>query len=266
MLKYILLAVSFLFAKPDVMLLKVYKDQNITGWVMSEKLDGVRAYWDGKHLFTKNGNVINAPKWFLAGYPPFAVDGELWTKRGDFENISSIVLDKKPGIGWKNIKHMIFDVPDAKGGLFERLVKLKPYENGVIKIIPQIRIQSKEHLKKFFNEVVKHGGEGVVIRDPDAKYERKRSSKILKLKPFKDDECEVVGYTEGKGKYKGLTGALKCRLKDGRIIKIGSGLSLKERKNPPKTGDIITFKYTSFTKNGLPRFPVFLRVRYHRGF
>ncbi len=261
---FILIFICFVFAAPEVMLLKVYKDQNITGWVMSEKLDGIRAYWDGKHLYTRHGNIINAPKWFLAKYPPFAIDGELWTKRGDFENISSIVLAKTPGEGWRKIKHMIFDVPDAKGNLFERLNKLKPYTNDVIKIIPQIKIKSKKHLQKFFESVVKNGGEGVVVRDPYAKYERKRSSKILKLKPFTDDECEVVGYTKGKGKYEGLIGALKCRLKDGRIIKIGSGLSVEERKNPPKIGDIITFKYNSLTKNKLPRFPVFLKIRYHK--
>jgi len=261
-MRFLLIFVSFLFASSDVMLLKVYKDQNITGWVMSEKLDGIRAYWDGKHLWSRSGKIINAPKWFLAKYPPFAIDGELWTKRGDFENISSIVLDKVPGNGWKKIKHYIFDVPNAKGNLFERLATLKPYTNDVIKIIPQIKIKSKEHLKKFFDEVVKNGGEGVVIRDPNAGYERKRSDKILKLKPFLDDECEVVGYTDGKGKFQGLVGAIKCKLKNGKIIKIGSGLSLKERKNPPKIGDIITFKYYSLTKNQIPRFPVFLRVRY----
>ena len=254
----------YIFASPKVMLLRVYKKQNITGWVMSEKLDGIRAYWDGKHLYTKNGKIIHAPKWFLVQYPPFAIDGELWTKRGDFEHIASIVRDRTPGKEWKKIKHYIFDVPNAKGDLFTRLNKLKPYTNSIIKIIPQIPIQSKKHLQKFFNAVIHNGGEGVVIRDPDSMYERKRSSTILKLKPFLDDECTVVGYTQGKGKLQGLVGALRCQLKNGKIIKIGSGLTLKERKNPPKIGDIVTFKYYSLTKNNLPRFPIFLRVRYKK--
>ncbi|WP_456479164.1 DNA ligase [Nautilia sp.] len=198
---------------------------------MSEKLDGVRAYWDGKYLWSKKGKIINAPKWFLAKYPPFTVDGELWIKRGDFENISSIVLDKVPSEGWKKIKHYIFDVPNAKGNLFERLATLKSFENDVIKTIPHIKIKSKEHLKKFFDEVIKNGGEGVVIRDPDTAYERKRSNKILKLKLFLDDECEIVGYTEGKGKFQGLVGAIKCKLKNGKIIKIGSEREKNSAKN-----------------------------------
>ena len=228
---------------------------------MSEKLDGVRAYWDGRHLLTRKGHIIYAPKWFLAKYPPFAIDGELWSKRGDFEHIASIVRDRVPGKGWREIKHYIFDVPNAKGNLFERLATLHPYEGDVIRIIPQYPVHSKKELMDFLKEVEAKGGEGVVVRDPKARYERKRSGKILKLKPFFDDECEVVGYTKGKGKYEGLVGALRCRLKNGQTIKLGSGLKKMDRIHPPKIGDVVTFKYNSLTKRGLPRFPVFLRVR-----
>jgi len=252
-----------LFAKsPKLLLLKVYHDQNITGWVMSEKLDGIRAYWDGKHLLTRKGNIIHAPKWFLKDYPPFAIDGELWSKRGDFENISSIVRDKIPSSSWKNIKHYIFEVPGARGDLFTRLKKVKPYEGKYIKIIKQIPIKDKKHLREFLKSIEKNGGEGVVVRDPNAPYIDRRTSKALKVKTFFDDECEVVGYTKARGKFKGLVGAIKCKLKNGKIIKIGSGLNLKQRENPPKIGRVITYKYKEITKKGFPRFPVFMRVRY----
>ncbi len=259
-----LLLFTFAWAGPKVMLLKTYHDQNITGWVMSEKLDGIRAYWDGKHLLTRKGHIIHAPKWFLAKYPPFAIDGKLWSKRGDFEHIASIVRDRVPGKGWREIKHYIFDVPNAKGDLFARLQKVRPFVDDVIRIIPQYPIHSRAQLQSFFHQIVQNGGEGVVVRDPKARYERKRSSKILKLKPFLDDECEVVGYTKGKGKYEGLVGALRCRLKSGQTIKLGSGLKKTDRIDPPKIGDIVTFKYNSLTKKGLPRFPVFLRMRERR--
>ncbi len=260
-MKTLILILIVVFLNADVMLLKRYNGQNVNGWVMSEKLDGIRAYWDGKNLYTKNGNVIFAPKWFLASYPPFAIDGELWTKRADFANISSIVLSKKPGKKWKSIKHYIFDVPNAKGNLFQRLSMLKSYKSKFIKIIPQIKVFNKEQIYSFLNNVVRNGGEGIVIRDPEALYERKRSNKILKLKKYFDDECLVVGYTAGKGKFTGMLGALKCKLKNGIIIKIGSGFSIMERKNPPKIGSFVTFKYLGYTKNNLPRFPVFMRVR-----
>ena len=231
---------------------------------MSEKLDGIRAYWDGKQLLSRGGKIIHAPKWFIKGYPPFAIDGELWSKRKDFENISSIVRDKLPSKEWKEIKHYIFEVPNAKGTLFERLSLLKPYENEQIKILRQQNIQSKEHLESFLKSVEKKGGEGVVARDPNAPYINTRTSRALKIKSFLDDECEVMGYTKGKGKYAGHVGALKCKLKNGTAFKIGSGLSDKERVNPPAIGDVVTFKYKELTKYKKPRFPTFVRVRYKR--
>ena len=135
-LLFLLLPLILLANKPNLLLLKVYKDQNISTWVMSEKLDGIRAYWDGKHLISRGGKIIYAPKWFTKNYPPFAIDGELWSKRGDFENISSIVRDKTPSKEWKKITHNIFEVPNVKGGLFQRLIKVKPYKSEIIKIIP----------------------------------------------------------------------------------------------------------------------------------
>ena len=78
---------SSLFAeKLNLLLLKNYStDVNVTNWLISEKLDGVRAYWDGKKLISRNGKEFTAPTWFTKGFPSFEIDGELWTKRSDFE-------------------------------------------------------------------------------------------------------------------------------------------------------------------------------------
>ena len=74
-LSLLFFSVSCYAEKPDLMLLENYKDQNVIGWVMSEKLDGVRGYWDGKQLFTRGGiplmgnylaNVINLRKSLLS--------------------------------------------------------------------------------------------------------------------------------------------------------------------------------------------------------
>jgi DNA ligase-1 len=247
--------------KPNLMLLKVYKDQNITGWVMSEKLDGIRAYWDGKKLLTRNGNIIYAPKWFTKDYPPFEIDGELWSRRGDFENISSIVRDKIPSEEWKEIKHYIFEVPNAKGGLFKRLAKVKAYESNTIKIIPQISIRDKNHLQQFLMNIESKKGEGVVVRDPKSLYIAKRTNKALKVKTFLDKECKIIAHNGGHGKFEGILGSITCVLDNNTTFKIGSGFTVEERKNPPSIGSIVTFKYKEFTKYGKPRFPVFLRIR-----
>lgn len=262
-MKILLLLIPFFLwaGKPELLLLKTYKDQNITGWVMSEKLDGIRAYWNGKHLISRGGKIIHAPKWFTENYPPFEIDGELWTKRGDFEHISSIVRDKNPSEEWREIKHCIFEVPHAKGNLSERLKKVTPYEGKTIKIIKQIAVKDKAHLQWYLKEIEKKSGEGVVVRDPNTPYIDKRTSKALKVKTFQDAECKVLGYTRGKGKYKEVTGAIECQLESGVTFKIGTGLSDKTRANPPKIGAMVTFKYQSLTKYGKPRFPVYLRVR-----
>jgi len=257
----------FLYSsQPELLLLKKYDEgMPVKGWVMSEKLDGVRAYWDGGKLLSRSGKEFHPPKWFIKDFPPFAIDGELWSKRKDFENISSITSKKIPHKGWKNLTYNIFEVPNQQGGLFKRLDVLEKYllkyPNPYIKIISQIPCKSKSHLQQFYHKILEKGGEGVVLRNPNAAYISKRTKEALKLKPFEDTECEVLGYKKGQGKYSTVTGSLICQLQNGKIIKIGSGLSENQRANPPKIGSIITFKYQGFTKNGLPRFPVFLRVR-----
>ena len=229
---------------------------------MSEKLDGIRAYWSGKNLISRGGKIIHAPAWFTKNYPPFPIDGELWTKRADFENISSIVRDKNPNEEqWKQIKHYIFEVPNAKGGLFERLKKVAPYEGEIIKIIPQIPIKNKKHLQQFLKQIEHKKGEGVVVRDPNAPYIAKRTSKALKVKSFLDKECTIIAYNRGHGKLKDMMGSVTCQMDNNITFKIGSGFSMNERKNPPAIGSVITFKYKEMTKYGKPRFPVFLRVR-----
>ena len=231
---------------------------------MSEKLDGVRGYWTGKELISRSGKAFAVPKWFTKDFPPFKIDGELWTSRGDFENIISIVNRQKAHDGWREISYQIFEVPHQNGGLMMRLEVLKKwlkkYPNKVIKIIPQKVCKGSAHLKQVLEEVEKKGAEGLVVRDPNALYIDKRTSKALKVKRFTDDECVVKGYTKGRGKFEGLVGAILCEWKD-RVLKIGSGLSYEDRKNPPILDSNVTFKYNGFTKYGNPKFPVYLRVR-----
>ena len=99
------------------------------------------------------------------------------------------------------------------------------------------------------------------MRDPNAGYINKRTSKALKVKSFLDAECEVTKILPGKGKYKDMMGSVECKLPDETLFKIGSGFSDNERSNPPKVGTIVTFKYKEMTKYRKPRFPVFMRVK-----
>lgn len=264
----LLLCISTLSHADDanLLLLKTYDHtQDVNGWLMSEKLDGIRAVWDGKQLTTRKGNLIHAPDWFIACLPPFAIDGELWTKRNDFSNISSIVRQRAPDERWHSISYNIFEVPYQAGGLLARLNVLEHYlanhPISFLRVIPQTTIQSPAALQAELDRVMALKGEGLVVRKPDMPYQTGRSSTALKVKRAHDTECTVIGYRAGKGRFAGLTGALKCELPSGTQFYIGSGLSDQQRKSPPAIGSQVTFKHYGFTKNNKPRFPVFIRER-----
>ncbi|WP_455756667.1 DNA ligase [Sulfurimonas sp.] len=262
-MKIILLVflVTSLFAKkPELFLLNIYnEDINVTSWYMSEKLDGVRAYWDGENLISRSGKVFATPKFFIKDFPKHELDGELWSKREDFSNIVSILNKKKPHTKWSKLTFNIFEVPHAKGGLIQRLKTVK--SSKYIRIIKQIKVKNKKHLDEFLKSIENLGGEGVVVRDASLFYYTGRDNNALKVKSYLDEECEVVGYNKGNGKYEGMVGSLSCRMKNMQVIKIGSGLNNKQRVTPPKIGAIITFKYYVLTSKGNPRFPIFLRIK-----
>ena len=262
-------------SKPSLLLLKTYEpSMNAVGWLMSEKLDGVRAYWNGRQLISRNGHAFSAPEWFTKGFPKFELDGELWIGRAQFEETVSIVRKAKPHDGWKKVSYQIFEVPNQLGDFLMRLGVLESYLSNTsapyLHIIQQDRVSSSKEVQNFLNQMIEQGGEGIVLRDPNIKYHAGRSNHALKVKLKQDSECTVQRYTQGKGKYLGLVGALICQLQDGtfmslseqeRIIKIGSGLNDSQRRYPPKVGTVVTFQYMGLTKKGLPRFPVFLRIR-----
>lgn len=99
--------------KITLMLAQTYDPDKVdpTGWYMSEKMDGVRCYWDGKNMYSRNGNKFYPPKYFRDEMPKFAMDGELWTERNDFERCVSIVKRQDENDEWKEVKYMVFDAP-----------------------------------------------------------------------------------------------------------------------------------------------------------
>lgn len=89
---------------------------------MSEKLDGVRCYWSGAALYSRNGVKINAPQEWVDNLPKIALDGELWTGRDDFHKAVTITIHRPHGMeDWKDVKFMIFDAPLVPGGFEERI-------------------------------------------------------------------------------------------------------------------------------------------------
>ncbi len=232
------------------------------GWWISEKLDGVRAYWDGSKLLSRLGNELHAPDWFVAGLPRHPLDGELFLGRKAFQKTVAIVRRQDKSDHWKKIKFVIFDAP-AHGGTFEeRLEVLRglpalPHAAAH----PHLRCTGLDHLKEQLALVEALEGEGLMLRQPESKYVAGRSSTLLKVKSFKDDEAVVIAHQAGTGRHEGRLGALVVRLASGVEFSIGTGFSDKERENPPSVGSTVVFRYQELSDGGVPRFPSFFALR-----
>lgn len=249
---------------PRPMLAKAYVGQPVTGWLMSEKLDGVRAIWDGARLLSRHGNQFFAPAWFLAQLPAgVSLDGELFIGRGRFQSTVSAVRKKSPvDSEWRQLTYCVFDAPDAAGGFESRFAFCESVLGGssIAKVVPHRKCTGQHDMERFFEELCGAGAEGIMLRAPGSSYVNRRSANLLKYKPFESDEAVMVGSEVGEGRFAGLVGALI--LKWGSVtFRVGSGMSEDVRMNPPKLGALISFTFCGLTDAGCPRFPAFLADR-----
>ncbi|KAJ3026036.1 UNVERIFIED_CONTAM: hypothetical protein HDU68_006308 [Siphonaria sp. JEL0065] len=274
--------------QPALLLAQKYEPGSVdpTGWWISEKLDGVRAFWDHEReeFVSRLGNPFTAPDWFKDAMPKdLSLDGELFGGRGKFsETISVVKTINSPH--WKKVEYQVFDSPTMTTLPFEkRIEKLKalypstdPLSSASasssssttttsttthVKIVNHEKCRNAAHILSALKEVESKGGEGLMLREPKSLYVGKRSTSLLKVKSFYDAEAIVIGHEPGKGRNANVTGSLKCRMASGKEFKIGTGLSDKERQDPPKIGDIVTYRFQELTNDGIPRFPSFVCVR-----
>ena len=252
---------------PSLLLANIYRDDIDLGqyWV-SEKLDGVRAYWDGETLTSRNGNRFNAPPWFIEDFPRVALDGELWMGRGTFERLSGAVRRQHPDDAqWRDITFMVFDLPSSPATFDGRLKRLREMfdanKSPHVALVEQFRVADHDTLMDTLNKVVAGGGEGLMLHRGSSRYTAGRTDDLLKLKTYEDAEAVVVGHVPGKGKFAGMLGALLVEMPEGRRFRLGTGFSNEERLEPPPLGAIVTYKHYGKTRNGLPRFATFLRTR-----
>uniref|UniRef100_A0A6C0C7V9 ATP-dependent DNA ligase family profile domain-containing protein n=1 Tax=viral metagenome TaxID=1070528 RepID=A0A6C0C7V9_9ZZZZ len=266
------------------------------GWLLSEKYDGYRARWipDKQIFLSRNQKVFNAPEWFKCVMPNVDLDGELFAGRENFQDMG--VVRKKIPIDeeWINIKYVVYDLPEDDNVFEDRVKNLKqvieeskiewdklkeeypePFNNIDCPVVytEQIKVKSLKHLETIYKEVLKNGGEGVMIKDPKSQYEDKRSNYMLKYKPCFDAEAIIIDYKEGAGKYEGMLGGFVCRplisygnysVKDESYIFSISGMDDNIRDNYKDThplGTVITYEYSGKTDSGKPRFPRYIRIR-----
>lgn len=252
---------------PELTLANVYqKGMPLDGYWVSEKLDGVRAYWTGERFLSRGGHEYRAPDWFTEGFPVHPLDGELWMGRGRFAELSGAVRQEMPDDNdWQRIRFMVFDLPDKEATFDQRLARLRvliqEVESPYMALVDQQRASTHEKLMQRLDEAVDGGAEGLMLRLGSSGYRSGRSNDLLKVKQYQDAEAVVVRHLPGKGKFEGVMGSMVVELEDGRQFRIGSGFTDGERALPPNPGTTITFKYYGLTATGLPRFASFLRIR-----
>lgn len=237
------------------------------GYLVSEKLDGVRAIWNGDRLRFRGGGTVAAPAGFLAGLPRGQpLDGELWLARDRFDALSAIVRKEQPQErDWAEVQYRVFELPQADGSFADRVSRLQALAAASARRswqpVEQAALANERALRERLAEVVAGRGEGLMLHRADAPYRTGRSDVLLKLKPVRDAEAVVVGHTPGRGRFAGQLGALEVRDDAGRVFLVGSGLTEAQRKSPPPLGSVVTYSWRGETATGLPRFPTLLRLR-----
>lgn len=267
------------------------------GWWVSTKLDGVRAVWDGAELKTRTGHTIPAPEWFVRGLPPdLTLDGELYGGPHTFATVNGAIRRSPPrDEDWKKIHYSVFDlIPGEKqreGLTFQERYRIlqqvvsvvRKRGNRSLELVRQQRIRAAQDLYRLYDRLIARGEEGVILKDPDSSYEFRRSRHMVKLKPTPDAEAVVVGFKAGRGQHRGRLGAFEVAMLDPETGEPGHRFFLSGRlpasvrdqyrfddrgrlvntppKHCPRLGSVVTYEFMNVTDRGLPRQPVFLRMR-----
>jgi DNA ligase 1 len=234
-------------------------------YLVSEKLDGVRASWDGQSLRFRSGAAVDAPPDWLKSLPAQPLDGELWLGRSRFEQVSALTRRQGGTLPqWSAVRYVVFELPGAEGTFQDRVAQLLALHRrqGVPSWVPaeQRRLTTAREVQAWHDEVLRQGGEGLMLHLAEAPYLTGRRPELLKLKPWQDDEATVIAHLPGRGRHAGRVGALRVRDRLGAEFSLGSGLSDAEREVPPPVGARVTYRYRGRTSRGLPRFATFWRV------
>ena len=271
----------------------------IKGWWLQPKLDGVRCTFDGESFLSRTGTAFEPPEFWYEGTAIQALqetvgatlDGELvcrdqimeWVKPEfdpqdydeprslkNFNDVVSVVRRKRPATrdrawssAWEEMIFVVFDIIDVDRPYKERYADLwecAQIEHPLLVIPVEHVIDNPEEVDGWLRESRYRGWEGVMLRNPDAPYERKRTRNLLKVKPVVDEEFAVLGTQPGTGKHKGRMGALICE-RNGETFKVGTGFTDADREDLDWIGKTITVEYFELTPRGVPRHPRYKATR-----
>lgn len=212
---------------------------NVMGWLVSEKLDGVRGLWcpDRKGFFSRSNKPLNVPPSWQERMAscPLRLDGEFWMGRGQFQSVVSAVRKKEPTEEqFAGVKFVIFDTV-SEGSWDTRMRRVitdwddRPADS--VFMLPHAAVVDMDEVSVMYNEILAAGGEGLMFRHPKAGYELKRTGNLLKWKDEIDGTALVTGMVEGEGKHAGRMGALVCVDDEtGVTFRVGTGFSDEERE------------------------------------
>eukprot|EP01114_Cavostelium_apophysatum_P017721 TRINITY_DN5331_c0_g1_i3.p1 TRINITY_DN5331_c0_g1~~TRINITY_DN5331_c0_g1_i3.p1 ORF type:complete len:845 (-),score=169.37 TRINITY_DN5331_c0_g1_i3:2211-4745(-) len=217
------------------------------GRMITEKMDGVRAYWNGSQLYSRSGGLIIAPSDFKRNLPAgVPLDGELWCGRQSFLTTLAVVRSWEQ-TDWSSIAFYPFDVPERNVPFPRRLEILRSLvKNANLCPVDVSNCTGQEDLLIRLVDLVCKGGEGLMLRDPNGFYESGRSNSVLKVKP-KFLDVVVVKKTDVGQRF-----LVQNSL--GAKFKLNRGVS-KDRFPGVSVGSVITIKFTGVYPFGSPRFP-----------
>lgn len=241
---------------------------------VQEKYDGNRCIsWkeNGEwHFQSRRGKPLNVnfDMEGFAGNTKLVFDGEVMTKRGDFNKASGIIssIDKDKD----QLIYVIYDIIDPNYNYTNRQILLENFKDTEkVKVAPTllsgvyignqpINRQEEVNDEMIYNlllDMVENGGEGLIVRIGGGLYENKRSLNLLKYKLVQSMDMKCVDWIAGTGKYEGMIGSLKAELitdkGDHIVAYVGSGLSDEDRCKDPEyfLGKILEVQYFEKSKN-----------------
>ena len=203
----------------------------VNGWFVSEKLDGMRALWDGgitRGMYTKDipfanvakdgiriappkstglwsryGKPIQAPLWFLDELPPFPLDGELTTGRGNFQQTMSAVRKLEPlDHEWEKVNYKVFDLPDYTDVFQDGRINVPQWSTqfkDVITWLKTVRGLKSEPKRRRFETVVfllneKYGNaSGIVQAIPQTRLPYSSDATQAKMNELLDEVLTLGG-------------------------------------------------------------------------
>lgn len=148
-------------------------------------MDGIRAYWDGREMWSRHSKRILCPSWFtkdLLQDPK--LDGELWMGRQRFEDLLMVLNSSNlENSRWKDVKYMVFDLPSSKEPLEARIQDLRKMAlPGHVMAVEHLQSDGNDHVSRLLHNILRGGGEGLMAVKPGSTYVNGRTEIILKVK------------------------------------------------------------------------------------